>query len=104
MKIFITPLAPKMLPDLRCRNNLFSLTSLKSTQGRPFKVVPTKKCPGLRYARSLGLALNGKRGGELRIVSISFAFPQRSNEPCPRFKSCGILQILPLPPITSEVH
>jgi len=41
-------------------SSLYSLTSLKSTQGRLFKVMSTKKCPGLRYARSLGSALNDK--------------------------------------------
>jgi len=72
MKIFITPPAPKMLPGLLYtppQQPIF--VDVKSTQGRPFKVMPTKKCLGLRYARSLGSALNGKRGRELRIASIS---------------------------------
>jgi len=95
----------------RChRSNLFSLTSFKSTQRRLFKVVPTKKCPGLRYARSLGSALNGKRGRELRIALISqrvvWISSKKSNESCPRSELCSILQILRLLPINlqSEVH
>ena len=74
---------------------LFSLTSLKSTQRRPFKVVPTKKYSRLRYARSLGSALNDK--GTRIEDRLNSSFLQRSNKPCLRSESC-ILQIL-WPPI-----